>query len=712
MKISSGILSFIPILLIILTVTGSNTSSDTKTPVYIGALLPLTGPEGLPLFEALELGEEQINSAGGIGGRPVHIVYRDTRTGNLTTYARELAKDPEIQVVIGPYTYDDLFAISDLFERNEKVLVTPSASSDEIFRAFSGTGNVWRLTTNDRDITSVVVQHLTAHHAQSVALLTPNNSYGRTFYDWIPFWTLETGVDLTGSIMYTGSGEIPAAISHLQEQDPDYIIFVYSGTNQDIVTALKTLKAEKSQSHLYLIQPNMYKDRYIQVKPDTATLMGTLVSGQWELQSTSTVSVPLPDDTLILMSPSPDPAFIKEYTGFSGKEPSGYVSEVYDSLLVSAGIMARFISHPEQSPMKAANTVLLNGSGRETQRTVSGIRTALQMILNEQIPVMTGATGPLTFVPDGPDRKIPWYQTYTIKNGLVTGDPIQYQAIGKKEISPEGQGVPQSGIHQENTTGGDFWAVIGGLSRDWSNYRHQADALTMYQILKEQGVPDDHIILMVYDDIPFDPRNIKPGEVFHIPKQEEVRKTAIPDFSRDQMNKQMVEDIVSGTGPSPDSPALGSDEKSTLLLYLASHSAEGGRLIIGKGEEMINPDEFAGMIEKMKDNKKFGKMLIIIESCFSGSLADRVTTPGVLLMTAAGKNETSKSAIYDSELSSWISDEFTSKLTSIIRESGDLGSVRDLYAKIYPAVRSSHPGIYNLNNSFSLDTPMSVFFGG
>ncbi|PKL60406.1 MAG: hypothetical protein CVV33_02850 [Methanomicrobiales archaeon HGW-Methanomicrobiales-4] len=75
-------------------------------------------------------------------------------------------------------------------------------------------------------------------------------------------------------------------------------------------------------------------------------------------------------------------------------------------------------------------------------------------------------------------------------------------------------------------------------------------------------------------------------------------------------------------------------------------------------------------------------------------------------------DETSKSATYDLSLSSWISDEFTSKLTSIIRESGKKDSVRDLYAQIYPVVRSSHPVIYNLNNSFSPDTPVSVFFGG
>jgi len=77
----------------------------------------------------------------------------------------------------------------------------------------------------------------------------------------------------------------------------------------------------------------------------------------------------------------------------------------------------------------------------------------------------------------------------------------------------------------------------------------------------------------------------------------------------------------------------------------------------------------------------------------------------------SGENETSKSAIYDSQILNWISDEFTSKLIDIIRKSDDEISVCDLYEETYRAVRSSHPGIINNNNSFSMNTPIMEFFG-
>lgn len=694
-------------------VSADSVSAESQEPIYIGILLPLTGPDGLPLYEALQLGTDQINSGGGIGGRPIRLVFRDTRTGNLQKYAHYLATDPRIHVVIGPYTSEELFQISDLFVRAQKVLVSPSASSDEIFRAFAGTGNVWRLRTNDRDLTSVVTQHLIAHGVQSVAVLSPNNTYGETFSDWIPFWAMETGLNLTGNLKYSGSDEIPAALKTLDQQDPEYIIFVYSGSNKDVLSALKVLEAGESSSHLYLIQPSINENGYIQEKSSTETLLGALVSGQWKLSNTSTISVPLPDDTLILMPPSPDSGFSQEYFEFSGREPSYFVSEVYDALLVSAQIMARFSAYPNQSPMKAANTILLNGTGKETPRTGSGIQSALTMILNNEIPVMIGATGPLTFVSEGTDRKEPWFQTYQIVDGSVSEDPIAYTTMSKQQLNPDTTKEASGTIIEPgNASGtGDFWAVIGGLSQDWNNYRHQADALTMYQILREQGVPDDHIILLVYDDIPYDPRNVKPGEVYHTPHLEEVRQTADPDYSGTQVSKEMIENILSGGG-SPDLPVLDSNENSTVLMYVASHGVEGGLLIVGDGREVITPGEFSSMVWKMKEQKRFGRMLVILESCFSGAMGDQVATPGVLVLTAAGMNETSKSAIYDSSLSSWISDEFTSKISSLIRNSGETDTVRKFYEEAYRAVRSSHPGIYNYNNSFSLNTPVSVFFGG
>lgn len=45
------------------------------------------------------------------------------------------------------------------------------------------------------------------------------------------------------------------------------------------------------------------------------------------------------------------------------------------------------------------------------------------------------------------------------------------------------------------------WALLVASSKEWTNYRHQADVLAIYQQLRQAGYTDDRIILIVEDDI-------------------------------------------------------------------------------------------------------------------------------------------------------------------------------------------------------------------
>lgn len=51
------------------------------------------------------------------------------------------------------------------------------------------------------------------------------------------------------------------------------------------------------------------------------------------------------------------------------------------------------------------------------------------------------------------------------------------------------------------------WAVLVCGSKKYSNYRHHADVGHAYQILRRGGIAQDHIITMMYNDVPFDETN-------------------------------------------------------------------------------------------------------------------------------------------------------------------------------------------------------------
>lgn len=61
----------------------------------------------------------------------------------------------------------------------------------------------------------------------------------------------------------------------------------------------------------------------------------------------------------------------------------------------------------------------------------------------------------------------------------------------------------------------DNWAVLVCTSTFWFNYRHIANVLSIYSMIKRRGIRDDRIILMLADDIACNARNVLPGTVFN-----------------------------------------------------------------------------------------------------------------------------------------------------------------------------------------------------
>ena len=61
------------------------------------------------------------------------------------------------------------------------------------------------------------------------------------------------------------------------------------------------------------------------------------------------------------------------------------------------------------------------------------------------------------------------------------------------------------------------WAVLVAGSNGYFNYRHQADICHAYQILRKNGIPDERIIVMMYDDIAHNTNNPTPGICYLLP---------------------------------------------------------------------------------------------------------------------------------------------------------------------------------------------------
>ncbi|XP_068942167.1 legumain [Petaurus breviceps papuanus] len=81
--------------------------------------------------------------------------------------------------------------------------------------------------------------------------------------------------------------------------------------------------------------------------------------------------------------------------------------------------------------------------------------------------------------------------------------------------------------------GGKHWIVIVAGSSGWDNYRHQADACHAYQIVHRNGIPDEQIIVMMYDDIADDKENPTKGIIINRPNGTDVYKGVLKDYTQE-----------------------------------------------------------------------------------------------------------------------------------------------------------------------------------
>ena len=669
------------------------TTIHANTPVKIGVLLALTGD--VEFKEPLEWAKDTINSQGGIGGRQVELVYKDTTTGNITRQAEEFLNDDSIRIVIGPTTSDEMYALAPAFIAKKKVLISPTATSGDLIRAFGKKGYVWRTAQGDAAQVKVILTILTGKGSKKVALLAENSTYGQTFYDWTGFFATEYGIDVPFIRQFdAGSVTLDSDVADALKTNPDYIIA--AAGPEDAATIKRAIDRSGSRTKLFLTDAAA-----------TPVLISSLGSAADGLEGTN---------------PTADPAsgFTDAYMNKFGERPADFAAPAYDALLIAALTEARQERAPFEPLGESVRQVVI-GEATVTGWNASGVRTAIDDTLHGSMPWITGASGGLEYDEVlGVDPIASYYADWQIVNGTFrTLEVINSQnttvlektggesvGMSRASVGLMSSSSALSGSYTAPETRTGFKAVIVGPSRGWKNYRHQADALTIYTLLRQNGVSDDNIILMIYDDVPTVPENPLKGDIHNIPKGENIRSGALVDYAGSNVTAATFKNILTGTKTASSPVVLESTAGTDVFVYIASHGAPG-EIVFGSGNSVLTTEEFTALTNSMEKNGQYRQMAFFVDTCFGESVATGVTAPGILYLTGAAKNEPSLGAVYDMDIKQWLSDEFTEGVLSSIKANNNI-TFRDLYPVTYERVTGSHVRMISTGN-FDLDSPVLEF---
>ena len=693
------------------------------------------------------------------------LEWYDEYGNDLKALGERLANRDDVMAVIGPFDSDNVAQLAPYCQQTHKPLILPTATSETVIRRFAitSTGNgqqpfLWSLTETDVSLSEVMqIRHAAtiqmdedyAKYADYAGLFTPNTTYGQTFYEWAPFQATELGIGFRWNVRYTDSEMLYEKLRAFyddiddvrwyNEVMPAFVVIEsleqvaqigrirYQWWNVDIDDLITTL-VEKNGSNLSQIKEtlNVFQKLVSAWSPIYYVLANLTDEGIAALDLTGQLIC----DQYEGFSPYADPmtGFEMSYEGRYGTKPTFAECKFYDALLLAA-FAANYLEHHKEvdnlnDAIIAITTTDNFLSGYAWSET--GMELYLTALEKGQLIGFKGASGPVQF--DSNCYTAALNTTYV--NWIIDGERVQHIGYYSRKGNAQTaktlaswnwlvENAEEKFDKQYNKSFvpinypalSDQYAVLVQGSNGWSNYRHEADVLSIYQMLKANGYSDDHIILVSADDCANASENIDKGAVRTDPNGKNLREGAVIDYRNADLTPQDICNILKGVKTDKTPVVLPADAGQNVLFFWSGHGRS--KAVNGINEmawrdlptgQGMTADLLAQTLREMADNKQFRQVLVCLEPCYSANMGQALEgIPGVLAICSTGAYEQSFADSWSNELGVWMCDRFSRNLVGHVSENPD-GTYRDLYLYCAQHTLGSHVCIYNNVNFGNLYT--------
>jgi len=147
--------------------------------------MPLSGPAsvyGVPITKGAEMAVEEINAKGGVLGRKLELLERDSKANadEAVRLARELILKNNVDFLSGTLTSAEAPAVSTIAKENKIVFVAPTAKTILLTAPKNLHPYIFRISSNT-DIEGRTAAALVAqwHDVKRLATIAPDYAYGR-----------------------------------------------------------------------------------------------------------------------------------------------------------------------------------------------------------------------------------------------------------------------------------------------------------------------------------------------------------------------------------------------------------------------------------------------------------------------------------------------------------------------------------------------------
>jgi len=692
------------------------------------------------------------------------LEWHNELTENLTTLSETLAKREDVIAVIGPFTNDNVAVFAPACKQTLKPLIAPTATSEDIIRRYAVSSNsglrqekpfLWSLTESDVALSEMLMANFATlskmfsdeEDVPEAALFTPNDIYGQTFFNWLPFQAENFDIKVETNEQYSNSADLQQRLrTYLTSLRNRGNVSTYNISNFCVIESTQQLYDVALMRRQWMLSTDGMKEYFPSSDPFSAE---NDIRWQFFEESFRTwfafsgiseegISALGEQGARVLQgyqgfSPYADPTtgFELSYTQKFKQKPTFAECKLYDALLL-AGFAASYLEHRPitQNAMTLNDAIIAITSVKASEGNLSSAAwsaTSMEQYLRnlEQGKLLhfIGASGEIGFDSESyTSATSTTYLHWQILDGKLVhkayygsdGKHVASASAAWKYLYDEQEALKEwDEMATQSTTIQypfltDQYAVLVQGSEGLKNYRHQADVLSMYQLLRKNGFDDDHIILIVDGALAQDNGNPEKGIIRTSMTGKDLLggtdglPKAVIDYDAATLTPADIADILLGRQSSKLPVVLPRDNGNNVLFFWSGHGRSTSH---GGSDEFEWRDARAGhgftaSLMKQTANEMLTqgycrKMLVVVEPCY-GEVVIRPLEgiQGVLAISGAAANEQSWSDNWRDPGLFWMCDRFSQNFVNGFNANPDT-NFRDLYLYCSQHTMGSHVKIVN-----------------
>jgi len=173
-------------------------------PIKIGAILAVTGPAsflGTPEKKTVEMLVEKINADGGLLGRPVELIIKDSAASpeKAVSFAKQLIEEDNVVAIIGPSTSGETMQIKSICEEEQVPLVS-CAAAEVIVNPVAQ--YVFKTPQKDSQAATWIFNTMKDMGIKKIGIVSGNTGFGKAGKAQLEKGAAENGIEVAISEVY------------------------------------------------------------------------------------------------------------------------------------------------------------------------------------------------------------------------------------------------------------------------------------------------------------------------------------------------------------------------------------------------------------------------------------------------------------------------------------------------------------------------------